>query len=228
VTVTGSRLLNNGAASGGALFNDQNTLNVVSVIGSCIVGNSDVGFFNNQAAQQTATGNWWGAPDGPGPVGPGAVGDTVSVNVDFTGWLIAPILGCPDLTAPPPSGGGGGGAAAAPVVQVSDPAISKAGDPLAAAVGERVTWTIQVWNPGSTPTAPVVFSDTIPPMFDILTVTASRGAVSVSGNTVTVDIGVLQPGERVTILIETVGNDQAAPGRYATRRPPGRSRPLPA
>jgi uncharacterized repeat protein (TIGR01451 family) len=97
-------------------------------------------------------------------------------------------------------------------VQVSDPAISKAGDPLAAAVGERVTWTIQVWNPGSTPTAPVVFSDTIPPMFDILTVTASRGAVTVSGNTVTVDIGVLAPGEHVTIVIETVGNDLAAPG----------------
>jgi uncharacterized repeat protein (TIGR01451 family) len=144
--------------------------------------------------------------------GPGAwTGVTVT---ETAGDLETRNLGdftCPAV-GPAPGGGGGGGAAAAPVVQVSDPAISKAGDPLAAAVGERVTWTIQVWNPGSTPTAPVVFSDTIPPMFDILTVTASRGAVSVSGNTVTVDIGVLQPGEHVTIVIETVGNDQATPG----------------
>jgi uncharacterized repeat protein (TIGR01451 family) len=85
-------------------------------------------------------------------------------------------------------------------------------DPLATTFGEPVTWTIQVWNPGSSPTAPVVFSDTIPPMFAILNVTTTRGAEAVSGNTVAVDIGVLAPGERVTILIETVGNDQAAPG----------------
>lgn len=36
--------------------------------------------------------NWWGASDGPGPVGPGS-GAMVSPNVNFTPWLIAPALG---------------------------------------------------------------------------------------------------------------------------------------
>ena len=33
--------------------------------------------------------NWWGDPNGPGPVGPGA-GARVSPNVTYTPWLIAP------------------------------------------------------------------------------------------------------------------------------------------
>jgi hypothetical protein len=33
--------------------------------------------------------NWWGAPDGPGPVGPGA-GAKVSPRVTYTPWLTAP------------------------------------------------------------------------------------------------------------------------------------------
>ncbi|NQU12385.1 hypothetical protein HQ590_16440, partial [bacterium] len=33
-----------------------------------------------------ATSNWWGAADGPGPVGPGS-GDEVSLNVDYSPWL---------------------------------------------------------------------------------------------------------------------------------------------
>jgi hypothetical protein len=33
--------------------------------------------------------NWWGDPNGPGPVGPG-LGAKVSPNVDFTPWLSAP------------------------------------------------------------------------------------------------------------------------------------------
>ena len=43
-----------------------------------------------------AADNWWGAADGPGPVGTGH-GDTVSTNVDYSGFLTEPILGCPTL-----------------------------------------------------------------------------------------------------------------------------------
>ena len=62
----------------------------ISVMGSCIVGNSDTSFFTDKPAQQTATGNWWGAVGGPGA--PGA--DTVGGNVDTSGHLNGPILGC--------------------------------------------------------------------------------------------------------------------------------------
>jgi hypothetical protein len=34
--------------------------------------------------------NWWGDPNGPGPVGPGA-GAKVTPNVDFNPWLTAPV-----------------------------------------------------------------------------------------------------------------------------------------
>jgi hypothetical protein len=36
--------------------------------------------------------NWWGSPDGPGPVGPGS-GARVSPNVAYSPWAIAPGIG---------------------------------------------------------------------------------------------------------------------------------------
>jgi hypothetical protein len=35
--------------------------------------------------------NWWGDPNGPGPIGPGVIGAKVSPNVNFTPWLTAPV-----------------------------------------------------------------------------------------------------------------------------------------
>ena len=90
-TVTGSRILNNTAViNGGGVFNEWDVAWATSVTGSCIVGNSATSFFNNQSSQQTATGNWWGAATGPNT--PGA--DTVGGNVDTSGYLTEPILGC--------------------------------------------------------------------------------------------------------------------------------------
>ncbi len=54
-----------------------------------IAGNRDYGVrYNTQYGANTivdAAGNWWGAADGPGPVGPGS-GDKVSANVAFSPW----------------------------------------------------------------------------------------------------------------------------------------------
>jgi CSLREA domain-containing protein len=90
-TVTGSRILNNMATtSGGGVLNHVDVARATRVTGSCIVGNSDASFFNDEPAQQIATFNWWGAATGPNS--PGA--DTVGGNVDTSGYLTAPILGC--------------------------------------------------------------------------------------------------------------------------------------
>jgi hypothetical protein len=90
--VTNSRILYNTAtANGGGVYSDVDAAGATSVTGSCIVGNSASSFFNSQAAQQTATGNWWGAATGPNT--PGA--DTTSGNVDTSGFQTVPILGCP-------------------------------------------------------------------------------------------------------------------------------------
>lgn len=60
-----------------------------------IVGNTTNGVQNDGPAVLNAQGNWWGAANGPGPVGPGS-GDKVSANVDFSNWLTA------ESNCPPP------------------------------------------------------------------------------------------------------------------------------
>jgi CSLREA domain-containing protein len=91
-TVTGSRILYNTASgAGGGVENSRNIVGAISVTGSCIVGNSANSFHNNVIQQQTATGNWWGAATGPNT--PDA--DTTGGNVDTSGFLTSPILGCP-------------------------------------------------------------------------------------------------------------------------------------
>ena len=96
-TVTGSRILYNTAISGGGVFNNMNSAGMVSVTGSCIVGNSAASFFNNQSPTQAAQGNWWGRATGPDT--PGA--DTTGGNVNTSGYLTAPILGCAFCSLPP-------------------------------------------------------------------------------------------------------------------------------
>jgi hypothetical protein len=89
--VAGSCILNNRAGSNcGGLYNDEDSSGATNVTGSSVVGNSATSFFNNQAKQQTATGNWWGAATGPNT--PGA--DTVDGHVLTSGHLTEPILGC--------------------------------------------------------------------------------------------------------------------------------------
>ena len=90
-TVTDSRLLYNSAATdGGAVYNNEEIDEATVVTGSCIVGNREIAFFNNQSEQQIATGNWWGAATGPNTSG----ADTVLGDVDISGYLTEPILDC--------------------------------------------------------------------------------------------------------------------------------------
>lgn len=58
-----------------------------------IVGNTLFGVNNQTVATIDATCNWWGAANGPGPVGPGS-GDKVSTNVTFAPWQISPGGAC--------------------------------------------------------------------------------------------------------------------------------------
>jgi CSLREA domain-containing protein len=93
-TITGSIFLNNTATtSGGAIYIYPTLTSVLSITGSCIDGNTDTALFNDQAFLQIATGNWWGDPSGPSGAGPGS-GDSVSLYVDFSGWLAAPPAIC--------------------------------------------------------------------------------------------------------------------------------------
>jgi predicted outer membrane repeat protein len=111
MTVEGSRILNNTATSNGGGVYSEGTLAETSVTSSCIVGNSDISFYNNAPTQQIATGNWWGAPTGPNM--PGA--DTVLGSVDVSGFLSSPILDCvPELLVSKSNDTGGIGTVGTP------------------------------------------------------------------------------------------------------------------
>src|SRR5690606_27089415 len=95
----------------------------------------------------------------------------------------------PGPTAVPPLAEGTG---------VATPVLRKIVSPENAAVGDTVLWTVLVSNPENVPTGNVTVTDTIPAMFGVVRVTSSRGTVTVTGNSFSVNIGVMQPGEEVT------------------------------
>ncbi|MBN1121638.1 MAG: DUF11 domain-containing protein [Anaerolineae bacterium] len=106
-------------------------------------------------------------------------------------------------------GGGGRIGASAPAsaippsLFVFDPGIVKLGDPAFAAIGETITWVITVRNPSSVPYPHAVISDTVDPQFSVESASSSKGTVNISGQTVTATIGLMNPGETVTISIVT-------------------------
>lgn len=121
------------------------------------------------------------------------------------------------------SGGGGGGRddntpTATPVAtdvtsvpQVADPAITKSASVSAAQIGDSVEFTITATNLGNAPANNVVVEDTLPAFLALDGASATRGDVSVSGNTVRVTIGSLAPGEVVTITVTTRVVEVAVP-----------------
>jgi LPXTG-site transpeptidase (sortase) family protein len=88
-------------------------------------------------------------------------------------------------------------------VLVSDPAISKAGDPLRATVGETVTFTLVVTNQGTAPATDVVVTDVLPTIFDVTAVNVSGAPFGTSVN-VTPLIGV---GPAPYTVVVTFGGD---------------------
>ena len=94
LTVTASSFVDNRASNtGGAVVNSASAAGSVSITGSCLVGNNDVGVDSFVNTSLVATGNWWGASDGPSGTGSGG-GDSVGAAYDFTGFVSAPPAGC--------------------------------------------------------------------------------------------------------------------------------------
>lgn len=94
-TLVGVNIVNNDITSNqnGIRFGEPLKNNVgptgVAVHGNNIMHNVNLGIDNQTVPNVDASCNWWGAMDGPGPVGPGS-GDKVSVNVTFLPWLLSP------------------------------------------------------------------------------------------------------------------------------------------
>ncbi len=90
-------LLSNTAGIGGAAVADGDA--ALSISGGCIVYNSDTAVVSLNGVPIAAARNWWGAADGPAGNGPGN-GDSVSGNVEYTGFAAAPPGGCPSRRLP--------------------------------------------------------------------------------------------------------------------------------
>lgn len=91
VTITGNILRNNQYGVNVAVGSENST---VVANQNSITGNTIFGVFNDPAsgvASLNGTCNWWGAANGPGPVGTGS-GDHVSTGVTFSPWLVSSNL----------------------------------------------------------------------------------------------------------------------------------------
>ena len=88
ITITGNVLANNGYGVNVGSFAIAATETVL-VHQNNITGNTGFGVNNDSTGAVAGTCNWWGAANGPGPVGPGS-GDRVSINVTFSPWLTSP------------------------------------------------------------------------------------------------------------------------------------------
>lgn len=90
------------------------------------------------------------------------------------------------------------------------PNIAKSVAPPFGAPGTTHTWTIQVQNPHDRDINNVAVSDPVPSQLTILSTSASAGNVSVSGQVVYWSIETMNPGQTVTITIQTRVNGNVA------------------
>jgi uncharacterized repeat protein (TIGR01451 family) len=104
-----------------------------------------------------------------------------------------------------------------PIVEQSDPALTKQVNPAQAKVGDSVEYTLLVSNQGSTPATDVVVEDPLPTFLEVVGAAASRGSVTINGATVRVVIGQLPAGENIRITIFARITQAAAPPQNQNR-----------
>ena len=90
-----------------------------------------------------------------------------------------------------------------PSIVIVDPIIAKNVDAPFAQPGGSVTWTITITNPNSVAVHNITVTDDSPEEVEIVSVTATAGNVSSSGQTVNFTLATLAAGQSVTITINT-------------------------
>lgn len=92
------------------------------------------------------------------------------------------------------------------------PVLTKRADRAEALPGEEVVFTIEVTNEGQAAAVDVVVIDDIPEYLEVLEATTTQGTVTIEGQRVMVEVGVVGPDFVVQIVIRTrVREDAPAP-----------------
>jgi uncharacterized repeat protein (TIGR01451 family) len=100
---------------------------------------------------------------------------------------------------------------ATPAPVLFDPIITKLVDVHQARVGDAVHYTLVITNPNSIAISNVVVVDMLPDVLDYLSASSPQGTVTVSGNTLTFNVGTLAAGQVLTIAIHTRVNSKGQP-----------------
>jgi len=122
------------------------------------------------------------------------LGNPMTSNTDTAAVVVSPVN--PTPTPAPDT-----------AILIFDPAISKIGvlqPDQTGLVGEQVEWMFTVTNIGAAAGNNIVISDTMPPELQILSVQLTVGTYTISGQTITVNIPTLAPGESINFSVVTL------------------------
>ncbi len=115
----------------------------------------------------------------------------------------------PTATAVPPTATPRATEPSAPPLP-ADPLITKSVSASTARVGDIVEYTLRVTNHGPGPATDVVATDALPSFLSLYFATTTRGLITTSGNTLSVQIGTVAPGEVITIRVQALVNSVPA------------------
>ncbi len=148
---------------------------------------------------------------GTDTLGIGASGTISLVAQADTGGKAGSYTNTARASGKPPSGPAVTAIASVSGPSFVDPAVAKTSDLTQARVGDVITYTITVTNHGNQNATNVRIVDALPAILDVVSASASRGTVTITGRVVEVNLGNVSPNEVIKITIAARVNATGQP-----------------
>ena len=88
-----------------------------------------------------------------------------------------------------------------PTVGTPNVVVTKQASRREVRIGDELSYTLTATNNGTAPAEAVVVTDAMPAPLEIISVVSSQGSASASGQSITVQVGTLAPGQQAVITI---------------------------